>query len=154
VTQKNYNADEFTRREWARLQRWLKDARRITIFGYGAPSTDVEAVKLMSEAWGDPQGRNFEQVEIIDVKPQEIVRELWSGFIHTHHYDYCTSYFDSVLAHSPRRTGENFMHRFLPSTPDEAFQEPNTVPKRFSSVEEMWEWYRPLVDAEHKRDGT
>jgi hypothetical protein len=152
VTVKDYNADEFTRREWDRLRRWLKHARRITIFGYGAPSTDVEAVKLMSEAWGDPQQRNLEQIEIIDVQPQEVVRERWGRFIHTHHYDYCASYFDSVLAYFPRRSGENFTHRFLPSTPDEAFQEPNTVPKRFGSLEEMWEWYQPLFNAEYEAE--
>ena len=61
---------------------------------------------------------------------------------------------DSVLAYFPRRSGENFMHRFLPSTPDEAFQEPNTVPKRFGSLEEMWEWHQPLFDAEFEAERT
>lgn len=154
VTQKNYSADEFIRREWERLRLELETARRITIFGYGAPDTDVEAVDLMSKAWGDPQQRALEQVEIIDIQSEEVVRNRWSKFIHTHHYDYCTNYFDSVLANFPRRTGERFMHQFLPSTPEEAFQEPNKVPQRFDTLEEMWEWYRPLIEAEDKVQST
>jgi hypothetical protein len=149
VTNKNYNADEFTRREWERLQRELQSAKRMTIFGYGAPDTDVEAVELMRTAWGDPNERNLEQIEIIDVQTQEVVRERWAKFIHTHHYDYGTGYFDSILAQFPRRTGERFMHQFLPGTPEEAFQEANPVPQDFATLDQMWEWYRPLLEAEH-----
>lgn len=149
VAQKDYNTDEFVSHEWARLRRWLKHARRITIFGYGAPETDVEAVDLMSSAWGDPQQRNLEQVEIIDVQPQDIVSHRWRRFIHTHHYDYCTSYFQSSLALFPRRTGERFMHQFLPATPEEGFQEPNTVPENFENLDKMWEWHRALLEVEN-----
>jgi hypothetical protein len=159
VTQKNYNNDEFIAREWGRLKRWIGFAKRITIFGYSAPDTDVEAIELMSGAWGDPNQRNLEQVEVIDEKPKDVILERWSRFIHTHHYDYCTNYFQSVLAYFPRRTGERFMHQFLPSTPAEAFQEPNPVSERFDTLEEMWEWHRPLIEAEreyeaHRKRGT
>lgn len=150
VAKKDYNTDEFTRREWQRLKRELHAAKRMTIFGYGAPETDVEAVDLMKTAWGDPNERNLEQIEIIDIQPQELAHERWSKFIHTHHYDYATGYFDSILAEFPRRTGERFMHQFLPGTPDEAFQEANPVPQDFATLEEMWDWHRPLVDAENR----
>ena len=148
VTQKDYNSDGFIRKEWERLERCLSEARRITIFGYGAPDTDVEAIELMSHAWGAPEQRNLEQVEIIDVQSQEVIRERWARFIHSHHYDYCTNYFESVLAHFPRRTGERFMHQFMPTTPGEAFQEPNVVPQHFDTLEEMWDWHKPLIEAE------
>ncbi len=150
VAKKDYNTDEFTRREWERLTRELRSAKRMTIFGYGAPETDVEAVDLMKTAWGDPNQRNLEQIEIIDIQPQELVHERWNRFVHTHHYDYGTSYFDSILAEFPRRTGERFMHQFLPGTPEEAFQEANPVPQNFATLEEMWDWHQPLIDAENK----
>lgn len=70
VAKKDYNKDEFTRREWERLKRELRSAKRMTIFGYGAPETDVEAVDLMKTAWGDPNQRNLELVEIIDIQPR------------------------------------------------------------------------------------
>lgn len=149
VTQKDYNSDEFISREWDRLKGWLEHAKRITVFGYGAPETDVEAIDLMSGAWGDPQQRNLEQVEVIDIQSEEIVTRRWKKFIHTHHYDYCTSYFQSSLSLFPRRSGERFMHQFLPTTPEEAFQEPNPIPEHFDTLEAMWDWHRPLIEAEN-----
>ncbi|QEK51418.1 hypothetical protein FYC62_06870 [Pedobacter aquae] len=44
---------------------------RTTIFGYGAPISDIEAVNLLNHAWGTPDDRSMEQFEIIDVLPQE-----------------------------------------------------------------------------------
>jgi len=154
VTQKDYNRDEFIKREWDRLGRWLEQAARITIFGYGAPDTDVEAVELMSRAWGHPDRRNLEQVEMIDVQPKDVLTQRWSRFIHSGHYDYCTSYFQSILALFPRRTGESFMHQFCPSTEAEALQELNPVPERFDTLEAMWEWHRPLIEAESEHTAS
>jgi hypothetical protein len=107
----------------------------------------------MKKAWGKPWERNLEQIEIIDIEPEEVVRRRWSRFIHTHHFDYRTTYFDSVLAHFPRRTGESFMHQFLPSTRQEAFQERNTIRERFGTREEMWSWFTPLINAERDAKG-
>jgi hypothetical protein len=151
VTHKNYNQSEFIAHEWERLKAWLEGARRFTIFGYGAPKTDVEAVDLMGSAWGDPRQRNMEQIEIIDVKPQETLAERWQRFIHTHHYECFDSYFQSSLSLFPRRTGERFMHQFLPATPGEAFQEPNPIPQHFDSLKDLWKWHKPLLDAENRR---
>jgi hypothetical protein len=148
VAQKDYNIDEFTGNEWARLRGWLEHSRRVTVFGYSAPDTDVEAVDLMSSGWGDPANRNLEQFEIIDVQAENVVTRRWERFIHTHHYDYSTDYFQSSLALFPRRTGERFMHQFLPSTPEEAFQEPNLVIDHFDTLEELWEWHSPLIERE------
>ena len=154
VTHKDYNRDEFISHEWDRLKYWLQDAKRVTIFGYSAPVTDVEAVELMSNAWGEPRQRNMEQIEIIDVQPEDIVIERWRRFIHTHHYNYFTDYFQSSLALFPRRTGERFVHQFEPTTPAEALQEPNPIPEHFDSLEALWEWHKPLVDAENEAQTT
>jgi hypothetical protein len=148
VTNKNYNKNEFISREWDRLKYWLEDAKRLTIFGYGAPATDVEAVDLMSSAWGSPNQRNMEQIEMIDVQPGEILAERWRRFIHTHHYDCFSSYFKSSLALFPRRTGERFQTQFMPVTPGEAFQEANPIPQTFSSLEALVDWHTPLFEAE------
>ena len=148
VKQKDYNVDEFTRHEWERLKYWLKNSKRITVFGYGAPDTDVEAVALMSAAWGTPAERNLEQTEIIDVQPESILTTRWAPFIHSHHYDCVADYFQSSLSQFPRRTGERFMHQYLPSSEAEAFQEPNPVPQDFSTLDALWEWHAPLVCAE------
>lgn len=152
VTQKDYNQDEFTQIEWGRTKFWLESdvTKRITVFGYGAPATDVEAVKLLNDAWGTPDERNMEQVEIIDIRPQDEVRQLWDNFIHSHHYDYADNYFDSVLAYFPRRTSESWFHHYLPESPEQMFMESNKVPQDFKTLEEMWEWFKPLIDAENE----
>ena len=148
VAQKDYNKDPFIKEEWERLKYWLEHSKRVTIFGYGAPDTDVEAVELMSGAWGDPSLRDMEQIEVIDTAPREMIRQRWDRFIHGLHYDCCTDYFNSVLANFPRRTGERFVHQFSQLSPSEALQEPNKVPQDFSSLEEMWNWFEPLIEAE------
>jgi hypothetical protein len=150
VTHKVYNQHPAIIEAWDKLRCWLEDAKRVTIFGYGAPVTDVEAVDLMSLAWGAASGRNMEQFEILDIQPREVLRERWSRFIHTHHYQCADNYFKSTLATFPRRTGERFMHQFMPSTPGEAFQEPNPIPPTFSSVEALVRWHFPLFEAEYR----
>ncbi len=152
VTQKDYNRDEFIAGEWDRLKHWLRHSRRLTIFGYGAPDTDVEAVELMSSAWGMPGQRNLEQIEMIDVQSKDELTERWSDFIFSGHVDYCASYFESIAALFPRRTGESYMHQFLPLMVDEALQETNPIPERFKTLEDMWEWHRSLIEAENERD--
>jgi hypothetical protein len=151
VTHKDYNQSEFITHEWERLKVWLEGAKRFSIFGYGAPVTDVEAVDLMSSAWGKPGERNMEQIEIIDIEPKETLADRWGRFIHTHHYECFNNYFQSSLASFPRRTGERFMHQFVPVTPGEVFQEPNPVPQRFGTLEALWKWHKPLLDAENRK---
>ena len=94
----------------------------------------------------------MEQIEIIDIQSKETLADRWQRFIHTHHRTDCFgSYFQSSLAFFPRRTGERFMHQFVPVTPGEVFQEPNPVPQQFDTLEALWEWYKPLLDAENRR---
>ena len=74
----------------------------------------------------------------------------WRTFVHTHHYHYCNDYFDSSLALHPRRTVESYHHWAMPMSPDEAFQDGNQIPKDFKTLDELWEWHKPLIEAEKK----
>ncbi|MBI3510942.1 MAG: hypothetical protein HY064_09760 [Bacteroidetes bacterium] len=152
VTNKNYNQDDFTIGQWELTKDFMHSSttKRLTIFGYGAPSSDVEAIRLMSEAWGDPSKRNMEQVEIIDIRPEEEVRKQWDKFIHPGHYDYGTNFFDSVIAHFPRRTSESWFCHYLPITTEDAFIGSHPIPKEFKTLQEMWNWFKPLIDQEEK----
>lgn len=152
VKVKNYTDNEFISREWERLKYWLhKDSTKlVTIFGYGAPDTDVEAVKLMDDAYGGKDARNMEQFEIIDIQDEATVTNRWNRFIHTHHYDYSNDYFNSSLALNPRRTSESYFQYILPSTPSEAFSESNPIPSDLKTMVELWDWHRPLIEAEEK----
>jgi hypothetical protein len=116
----------------------------------------VEAVQLLHDAWGGGEEREMEQFEIIDVRPEDEARERWDAFIHSHHYDYTTDYFDSSLANNPRRTSESFFHHYQPNSPAEAFSESNPIPNNIQSLVDLWEWHRPLIEAEEewKRKNT
>ena len=105
----------------------------------------------MNEAWGTPDKRNVEQFEMIDIRPEEDVKKTWDTFIHTHHYDYCTDFFESSIAKCPRRTSESYFLRCFPNTPEEAFHEEWPIPQGgFATFEEMWAWYQELIDIEDK----
>jgi hypothetical protein len=153
IEKKNYTSDEFIQREWERAKWWMgKDSGsvRATIFGYGAPVSDVEAVKLLNDAWGTPDDRSMEQFEIIDITPADQLRARWEGFIHSHHYDIYNDYFRSSLALNPRRTCESYHSHYLPMSPAEAFRSNNPVPGNFKTLEELWRWHEPLIEAELK----
>lgn len=150
VHKKNYTNDEFISGQWEAIRRELNDKSnvRVTIFGYGAPASDVEAVRLLNDAWGTPENRAMEQFEIIDVVSEEQLRARWKGFIHSHHYDVSDSYFKSSLALNPRRTSESYFSHIRPLTIEEAFRNNNPVPGDFKSLQELWDWHKPLIDAE------
>lgn len=111
ITQKNYNDDFFTADNWKALRNYLSKAYLVTIFGYSAPKTDVEAVDMLKEAWGNVDKRNMEDFEFIDIQDEEALIATWNEFVHTHHYSYTTSFFESSLAKFPRRTTEELFDR-------------------------------------------
>lgn len=155
--EKNYESDPFIKREWTRLKEVLHDKStwRVTIFGYSAPVSDTAAINLMQQAWGTPSQRNMEQFELIDVRPEEEIRKSWDSFIHTHHYDYCTNYFQSSMARCPRRTNESYFLRCFFNTPEEAFHEECPIPEGgFATFDEMWDWHQELIDIEEKKNAN
>ncbi len=152
VTKKNYNNDDFTKGEWHKVKSYMKskDSWLLTVFGYGAPESDVEAKELLNKAWGTPEKRDMEQFEIIDIRDEEEVRNVWGNFIHSHHYDYATDYFNSSLARNPRRTRESYHQHIYAFSPEEAFSKSNPIPHDIVSLKDLWEWHKPLIEAEKK----
>jgi hypothetical protein len=143
VTQKNYHLDEFISRQWAMVTDALKHAFMVTIFGYGAPTSDVRAIELLKCAWGSTEERCMEQFEIIDIRDEEDLRETWSPFIHSHHDDVSSDFYESWIAHHPRRTGEAFLNQYM----EGKFIENNPLPKE-AGFAELWDWYSRLQEIE------
>jgi len=152
VTQKNYNSDEFIDKQWGMTMGFLedRDVARVTIFGYGAPKSDIEAISLLNSAWGTGDQRVMEQFEMIDVRDERTVKESWDNFINSHHYDYITSYFESSLARNPRRTFESYRQHYLSESPSQALSRSNPVPSDFVTLQQLWDWHRPLIEAEER----
>lgn len=113
IKNKNYADNPFVRNAWAILMSYLKNAYMVTIFGYSAPKTDQEAVSLLKNVWGQVDKRNLEQFTFIDIREEEDVVNSWEEFVHTHHYDYCKSFYDSRIAKFPRRTCETTFDQFM-----------------------------------------
>ena len=119
-----------------------------TVFGYSAPSTDVEAVELLKDTWGNVSKRNMEQTEIIN-RPgadHDVLRETWDSFIHTHHYDIFESFYESFLAYHPRRTGEAYWNQYY----EAKFISRNAIPRDLTDIKTLIEWFRLLLEAEKK----
>lgn len=153
ITQKKYNEDEFISSQWKSIQSFLSKeykAVRATIFGFGVSTTDVESVKLLNDAWGTGDERAMEQFEITDISPEKELRVKWNGFICEAYYDIADNYFKSSLAYNLRRTSEAYFSAYTPLTPSEAFWQPNPIPQNFKILQELWDWHKPLIEAESK----
>ena len=144
VANKDYVTDPYIASQWRSLRGALQAAYVLTIFGYGAPESDAAAVDLMSEAWGSPEKRDLEEIELIDIKDQGELEATWSRFIHTHHVRTTKSYFESLLGAFPRRTCEAMWAELM----EVKFLEYGQVPK-FERLDEMWEWFQQLMTYEH-----
>ena len=86
----------------------------------------------------------MEEIEIIDIRDEDNLRETWSPFIHTHHYRVEKGFYSSWIANHPRRTGEAYINQFLKAQ----FIENNPLP-RTANFEELWDWYDKLQTAEN-----
>ncbi|MFA7331950.1 MAG: hypothetical protein WC326_12850 [Candidatus Delongbacteria bacterium] len=143
VAEKNYQNTEFIDRQWRAIQAILNDTFMVTVFGYGAPATDASAVELLKTAWGGGDTRVMEEIEIIDIRDDNELEDLWSPFIHSHHYRVHSSFYDSWISKHPRRTGEAYIDQFI----DAMFIEDNPIPRGLSFTG-LWDWFQPLSDVE------
>lgn len=146
IKNKDYNSDVFINNEWNVLQNNLSVAFVLTIFGYGAPASDVEAIKLLKEGWGNPETRQFEQTEIIDIKDEDELVFSWQPFIHTHHYETHKSFFDSTIACFPRRTCECLYDQNM----DAHFIDYEKGFKEGMSWEDIEHYLEPIFEDEYK----
>ncbi|MBX8571918.1 hypothetical protein K5D36_19795 [Pseudomonas cichorii] len=113
VAKKNYSADPYIKDNWKAVENNLKRAYLVTVFGYSAPKTDVEAIELLKGAWGSVDDRNLEDFEFIDICDEEVLIPSWEGFVHTHHYRAHKDFFASSLAKHPRRTTVELFDRTM-----------------------------------------
>jgi hypothetical protein len=144
VQHKDYNQNLFIKDQWNLLSHFLKNPARVTIFGYSAPKTDVEAISIMKTAWGNPEkDQQMTQFEIIDIQKENQLTKSWEDFIFSHHYEVANDFFKSSIVRFPRRTGEVFVATYL----DAKFYDENYPPK-FKTLQEMWNWYLPFINYE------
>lgn len=148
VEKKNYQDGSLIEREWEAVREYLKHAFMLTVFGYSAPKTDVEAIALIKEGWGEVADRNMEQTEIIS-RPgsdEDALRGTWKPFIHTHHYEVHTSFYESWLGNHPRRSGEAYLNQYW----EAKFIENNPIPSDATDLQDIADWFAPLFEVERR----
>lgn len=148
IKRKGYSQDTFVQKEWGTLKDALSRAYVLTIFGYSAPQSDVEAIELMKGGWGNKYKRDIEQIEIIDTKEKQELRNTWNDFIHPDHYCVEDDFYKSSIALSPRRTCEAWWNCLMPEKLE--FYPNNPIPRELA-FKELWEWFRPLIEAENSK---
>lgn len=149
IKNKDYSSDEAIAKSWKQLKNVLERAYMVTIFGYSAPKSDAEAVAMLKQAWGAVDDRKLEEIELVDIRDEQTVIDSWNQFIHTHHYSYHTSFFDTTLARCPRRSCEATFDRLMNCIwldGDKGFKEGMS----FSDIDEMT---YTLITEEKKRKG-
>jgi hypothetical protein len=145
VKTKNYASDQFIASAWDSAKWFLESAFTLTIFGYGAPSSDTEAVDLMKIAWNRVSQRLVERVEIIDVKSEDTLYDTWKPFISHYHYDCRSNFFQSYIAQYPRRSSEALYAPSVHGRPAEQFP----IPK-YRNFDELYAWLEPIAQYETK----
>lgn len=113
IKNKDYASDTAISKSWKSLNNALEVAYMVTIFGYSAPKSDVEAIAMLKKAWGAVKDRNFEEIEIVDLRDEDEVIESWDDFIHTHHYSYHSNFFTTTIGRCPRRSCEATFDRLM-----------------------------------------
>jgi hypothetical protein len=145
VATKNYSDDSFISGEWKLIEHGLREAFAITVFGYGAPRTDKDAVKLMEKAWKEKSNRQIETSEFIDIKESAVIREQWKAFIYSHHYLHFKNFYESWIPNHSRRSCEalyvpTILGRFVEGYP---------LPRELG-FDDLLSWLEPLIKAEQQ----
>lgn len=144
VVNKDYVSDPYISTQWNIFQKVLAKAYLVTIFGYAAPPSDAAAIDLMQSAWGTNESREFEEIEIIDIKTEGELAETWDSFIHSHHYSTTDSFYNSLIFDHPRRTCEAMWAQFM----EAKWIDGNPAPRNTADLKELQDWYSTLIQVE------
>ncbi len=143
ISQKNYAANHFIASEWGTFKKLLAHTFMVTIFGYSGPQSDQEALSSMGAAWGPVRNRELEQTCFITIQDRDTVLGNFRDFVHTHHYEIDSNFYNSWIAHHPRRTGEAWWNQYLECM----FLPNNPIPKDVD-FPALWNFFEPFREPE------
>lgn len=147
VKDKDYDVDAHISGEWSGFEAALREAYILTIFGFGAPSTDAKAVEIMESAWKSTGKRELEETEIIDIKRRNELKEKWDPFIVRAHYRTYHEFTGSTIARFPRRSCEVIWNQFM------MLKVPHDNPAPVDvSLPDLQDWFQQLITGEQVTD--
>ena len=135
VRKKDYSNSPYIKAAWDAARELFKEALVLTIFGYGAPESDRDAVDLLKLAWTKRSNREFEHVEIVDIVCEEILYERWSSFTPTLHLHPRQNFTESWITRWPRRSREAVWFPMTEGSPCEKF--PMAPTTNLSELQEL-----------------
>jgi len=147
IGKKDYASNPLIKDEWDTLKRYMEFAYYITIFGYSAPISDLEAKKLLLDVWVENRTMELAQIEIIDIVSSDELSERWADFIFNFHYGTNKDIFDSYLFRFPRRSCSALFQALMMLQP----RAENPFPK-FETLEELWMWIKSLIEEEKNEE--
>lgn len=143
IGKKDYNSKPVIVNEWKEAQDVLSRAAGLTIYGYGAPITDVEAVELMHSAHKISQMKDIAPFTIINLPDcEKEQREKWTDFYDVDMLLYCNGLEESLLWKNPRVSLETLFDAILQ-------QQPRSIEKsfkKFSTVKELQEFIKTITE--------
>ena len=140
---KDYTKDAVIMREWGAVCDALNNAFHVTIFGYSGPATDYNARELLRERWQKAPFPDHSDVEIIDIKDENELRECWSEFIRYDHAMVRRDFWSSTIALYPRRTAEYKLGASVHGKPAEYIG-----PFHTDSLHDLQTWFCKLAEPE------
>ena len=143
VEDKDYTSDPFISEQWRMTTDYLTDAYYVTVYGYSAPTTDVEAKALFLKAWQDNPTRELAQISIVDIRESEEVKASWSDFIVRTHYGVSRDFSNNLIMRHPRRSCEAFAFATLQGSPWREDPFPTQC-----SLDDLQNWIEPLIEEE------
>lgn len=143
IGKKDYATNPWLKGEWEILQDYLKESFYVTIFGYSAPVSDLEAKNLLLNVWNRNDSKEMAEIEIVDIKESNELHETWKDFIVRSHYVTTSNIFDSYLFKFPRRSCAAFFEAVGMCNP----QKENPFPK-FDNLIQLYSWVKNLIDEE------
>ncbi len=112
VKKKDYTSDRFIKTQWEQFEIKIEEAGYLTIFGYSAPKTDVEAMRIMKKAFST-ESKFFHGIEVIDTNKKSLIRDNWRYFDErtNWHINVIKTFSESILTEFPRRSIEAYNKR-------------------------------------------
>lgn len=134
IHKKDYYDGSVIEFQWKKAKEYLNRAAGITVFGYGAPKTDVEAFDLLKESYLKSNITDIAPFTIINLKSvEEEQKQRWSEIYDKQMLLYVDDFKKSILWTAPRVSLEDLFDAILQQQP-----RVNTEPYQdFASLEEL-----------------
>ncbi len=145
LKEKNYDKIPIIKAEWELAKSYLSRAAGLTIFGYGAPTSDLEALNLLK--------KHIKKSNMIEIAPLTIINldnvkveqiEKWKEIISDRMFSYVDNFKKSILWESPRVSLECLFDAILQQHPREKLN----PYEEFNTLEELQEFVMKINDFE------